>query len=122
VVSDALVAAHHRAVEIIRSWGGPQVGWAVATQSFQPEPGAEEEAAAYAYPRETRFLEEARADDWLGVQAYTRTTVGPDHHQRHPGGGRRGGVEAVADRLRVVLPTGQRLLDIVGNRWHRHRR
>ena len=78
VVADTLVAAHHRAVEVIRSWDGPQVGWAVATQSFQPEPGAEEEAAAYAYPRETRFLEEARADDWLGVQAYTRTLVGAD--------------------------------------------
>jgi beta-glucosidase len=65
-------------VEIIRSWGGPRVGWAVATQSFQPEPGAEDEAAAYAHPRETRFLEEAAADDWLGVQAYTRTRVGPD--------------------------------------------
>jgi beta-glucosidase len=77
-VSDALVAAHHRAVEIIRSWGGPRVGWAVATQSFQPEPGAEDAAAAYAYPRETRFLDEAKADDWLGVQAYTRTMVGPD--------------------------------------------
>ncbi len=78
VVSDALVAAHHRAVEVIRSWGGPRVGWAVATQSFQPEPGAEDETAAYAYPRETRFLEEAGADDWIGVQAYTRTMVGPD--------------------------------------------
>jgi beta-glucosidase len=78
VVADAVAAAHHRAVEIIRSWGGPRVGWAVATQSFQPEPGAEDEAAAYAHPRETRFLEEAAADDWLGVQAYTRTRVGPD--------------------------------------------
>ena len=78
VVADAIVAAHHRAVEIIRSWGGPQVGWAVATQCFQPEPGTEQEAAAYAYPRETRYLEEARADDWLGVQAYTRTRIGPD--------------------------------------------
>ena len=77
-VADTLVAAHHRAVEVVRSWGGPQVGWAVATQDFQPEPGAEEAAAAHAHPRETRFLEEAGADDWLGVQAYTRTRVGPD--------------------------------------------
>ncbi len=77
-VSDALAAAHHRAVEIVRSWAGPKVGWAVATQAFQPVPGAEEVTAQYAYPRETRFLEEARGDDWLGLQAYTRTRVGPD--------------------------------------------
>jgi beta-glucosidase len=77
-VSDALAAAHHRAVEIVRSWGGPKVGWAVATRGFQPLPGAEEVTARYAYPRETRFLEEARGDDWLGVQAYTRARIGPD--------------------------------------------
>jgi beta-glucosidase len=77
-VSNALAAAHHRAVEIVRSWGGPKVGWAVATQAFQPIPGAEETTAQYGYPRETRFLEEATGDDWLGVQAYTRTRVGPD--------------------------------------------
>jgi beta-glucosidase len=77
-VSDALAAAHHRAVKIVRSWDGPKVGWAVATQVFQPLPGAEEVAARYAHPRETRFLEEAKSDDWLGVQAYTRTRIGPD--------------------------------------------
>jgi beta-glucosidase len=77
-VADALAEAHHRAVEIVRSWGGPKAGWAVATQAFSPLPGAEEEAARYAASRETRFLQEAAADDWLGIQAYTRTFVGPE--------------------------------------------
>jgi beta-glucosidase len=77
-VSDALIAAHHRAVEIVRSWSGPRVGWAVATLNFQPIPGAEDVTARHAYPRQTRFLEEAASDDWLGVQAYSRTRVGQD--------------------------------------------
>ena len=35
-------------------------------------------ARAYGYPREDYFLEAARGDDWVGVQAYTRTFIGPD--------------------------------------------
>jgi beta-glucosidase len=77
-VADALTAAHHRAVEIVRSWGGPKVGWTVATQAFQPLPGAEDVATAYAHDRETRFLKEAKGADWLGVQSYTRTLIGPE--------------------------------------------
>jgi beta-glucosidase len=77
-VADGLTESHHRAVEIVRSWGGPQVGWAVATQAFTPLPGAEEATARYAASRETSFLTEAAGDDWLGIQAYTRTFVGPE--------------------------------------------
>ncbi|WP_164702814.1 glycoside hydrolase family 1 protein [Modestobacter sp. KNN46-3] len=77
-IADGLARAHHRAVEIVRSWDGPQVGWAVATQAFTPLPGAEEQTARYAGARETRFLQEAADDDWLGIQAYTRTFVGPE--------------------------------------------
>ena len=40
VVADALADAHSRAVEIVRSWNGPRVGWAIATQAFTPLPGA----------------------------------------------------------------------------------
>ncbi|HEY0904881.1 MAG TPA: family 1 glycosylhydrolase [Marmoricola sp.] len=76
-VSDGLSRAHRRAVEIVRATGA-DAGWSVATQAFHPLPGAEEVTVAYAYERETRFLEEARDDDWLGVQAYTRTFVGPE--------------------------------------------
>src|SRR4051794_39227354 len=76
-VAVALIEAHHRAVEIIRSWNGPKAGWVIAAQNFTPLSGAEEEAASYAHPRETRFFEESRQDDWVGVQAYTRTFLGP---------------------------------------------
>lgn len=76
-VSDGLTRAHHRAVEIVRSVG-VKAGWAVATQAYHPVAGAEEVAAEYARERETRFLDAAQDDDWLGVQAYTRTFVGPN--------------------------------------------
>ncbi|MCM2416453.1 family 1 glycosylhydrolase [Streptomyces sp. RKAG290] len=77
--TEALVRAHGRAVETIKSLA-PQVlcGWSVANQVYQPLPGSEDVAAAFRRPREDVFLEAARDDDWLGVQSYTRTRIGPD--------------------------------------------
>ncbi|MEU2655959.1 family 1 glycosylhydrolase [Streptomyces sp. NPDC007325] len=77
-VTAALVRAHHAARAVLREAGaGYQVGWTVANQVYQAEPGAEETAAAYALPREDVFLHAAREDDWIGVQAYTRHRIGP---------------------------------------------
>jgi len=53
-------------------------GRSVANQVYQPQPGAEELTATIRHPREDVFLEAACGDDWLGVQSYTRTRVGPD--------------------------------------------
>ncbi|MFD4830504.1 glycoside hydrolase family 1 protein [Streptomyces uncialis] len=77
--AEALVRAHGRAVETVKSTA-PHVlcGWSVANQVYQPLPGSEDVAAAVRHPREDAFLEAARDDDWLGVQSYTRTRVGPD--------------------------------------------
>ncbi|CAM5245332.1 beta-glucosidase [Streptomyces spiroverticillatus] len=77
--SDALIRAHARAVETVKSLA-PHVstGWSVAGLVCQPVPGAEEVAEAYRRPRVDVFLEAARGDDWLGVQSYTRTLIGPD--------------------------------------------
>src|SRR4051812_39095169 len=77
-ISEILIAAHHRAVEVIRSWNGPKAGWVVGAQVRTTVPGAAVVAQAYAYERETRFYEEARGDDWIAVQSYTRSFVGPD--------------------------------------------
>lgn len=78
-VTEALVAAHHAARAVLKEADPTlQVGWTVANQVYQAQPGAEEVAAAHAHPREDVFLEAARADDWVGVQAYTRTLVGPE--------------------------------------------
>ena len=77
VVTDHIIAAHRRAVEVVRATGRP-VGWPVAPQQFYADPGAEEVMRAYAYPRETIFLEASRGDDFVGVQAYTRTRITAD--------------------------------------------
>ncbi|WP_203136227.1 glycoside hydrolase family 1 protein [Microbacterium sp. JZ31] len=76
-VTDRLIAAHRRATELVRG-AGARAGWSVATQAYQPEPGAESVAAAYGRSREDVFLDAAEGDDWIGVQAYTRTRIGPD--------------------------------------------
>ncbi|MDI2124673.1 family 1 glycosylhydrolase [Yinghuangia seranimata] len=77
--SQALIRAHHAAAKALKA-ANPRykVGWTVANQVYQAEPGAEAVAAAIAHPREDVFLEAAREDDWIGVQAYTRTRIGPD--------------------------------------------
>ncbi|MFD4231568.1 glycoside hydrolase family 1 protein [Streptomyces sp. NPDC058545] len=77
-VTEALIRAHRAATTVLKSADlGLQVGWTVANQVYQAEPGAEHVAAAYARPREDVFLEAARDDDWIGVQAYTRHRIGP---------------------------------------------
>ena len=76
-VTDRLIAAHRGAVELVRS-AGAAAGWSVATQAYQPQPGAEAVAAEYGASREDVFLDAAEGDDWIGVQAYTRTKIGPE--------------------------------------------
>ncbi|MGC5542440.1 family 1 glycosylhydrolase [Streptomyces griseus] len=75
----AVIAAHHAAVKEVRALdAGIQVGWTIANQVYQALPGAEDVTAAYRHPREDVFIEAARGDDWIGVQSYTRTRIGPD--------------------------------------------
>jgi len=87
-ISDVLARAHSRSREVLTSVPGIRSGWSVATQAFHPEPGYESQTHDYAYPREDYFLEAARGDDWIGVQAYTRTFVGPDGPRPVPDGAR----------------------------------
>lgn len=74
-VSANLAAAHKRSREVLTSIPGVKSGWTVATQAFQALPGAEDAMRAYSYPIEEYFLEAARGDDFVGVQAYTRNFV-----------------------------------------------
>ncbi|MFD6424580.1 glycoside hydrolase family 1 protein [Streptomyces sp. NPDC060198] len=75
----AVVAAHHAAVKEVRAIDPSiKVGWTVANQVYQAEPGAEAVTAAYRQPREDVFIEASRGDDWIGVQSYTRTKIGAD--------------------------------------------
>ncbi|HWU59584.1 MAG TPA: family 1 glycosylhydrolase [Microbacteriaceae bacterium] len=85
-VADALLAAHKRSREVLASVSGLRSGWTVATQAFVAtgEPGTEERARAdarlreYGYPRDDWYLEQSAGDDFVGVQAYTRTFIGPN--------------------------------------------
>ena len=76
LVTENLIAGHRRSAEILRG-AGKSAGWSVATQAYQPEPGAERVADDYGYSREDVFMDAARGDDWIGIQAYTRTKIGP---------------------------------------------
>ncbi|GAB3976466.1 family 1 glycosylhydrolase [Actinoallomurus acanthiterrae] len=85
-VADTLIEAHRRSREVLGSVPAIKSGWAVATQAVQAEPGYEDLADAYRYPREDLFLQAAKGDDFIGVQAYTRTIIGPHGPQPVPDG------------------------------------
>jgi beta-glucosidase len=75
-VSATLIEAHLRSCEIIRA-AGADSGWSVAAHALHPEPGTEQAATDYAWPREDIFLQAGKDDDWIGVQSYTRLLYGP---------------------------------------------
>lgn len=79
-VADALLESHRRSRQVLASVPGVKSGWTVATQAFVStgEPGADEKLREYGHPRDDWYLEAARGDDFVGVQAYTRTFIGPN--------------------------------------------
>ncbi|UGS26763.1 family 1 glycosylhydrolase [Microbacterium resistens] len=79
-VADTLLAAHRRASEILHTVRGIRAGWTIATQAFHStgEPGADEMLHEYGHPRDFWYLEQSAGDDFVGVQAYTRTFIGPE--------------------------------------------
>ncbi len=78
-VNEALVDAHRKAVESIRSGPGDfPVGMTLSMTDFQLEPGGEEWIERIRRPSEDVFLEATGGDDYVGVQTYTRVRVGPE--------------------------------------------
>ena len=78
-VNEALVAAHRRGVEAIRSGPGDfPVGLTLSMTDYQLQPGGEEWLERIRRPSEDVFLESTGGDDFIGVQTYTRMRVGPD--------------------------------------------
>jgi beta-glucosidase len=70
--------AHHRARDAIKTAvDGAPVGITLAMSDYQAVEGGEDKLAAMRGRDEDVYLEEARDDDFLGVQTYTRTRVGP---------------------------------------------
>ena len=78
-VNQALVNAHRKGVEAIRSGPGDiPVGLTLSMVDYQAEPGGEEWLERIRRPTEDVFLEATGGDDFIGVQTYTRRRMGPD--------------------------------------------
>ena len=75
-LAEAMGRAHRAAVDVLRGSGHIRAGWSVANQVFQAVPGWEAQRDAWQYWREDYFLEQARDDDFVGVQSYLRTIIG----------------------------------------------
>lgn len=76
--AQVIAAAHRASVDVLRGLGHIRAGWSVANQVYQAVPGAEQKRDEWAYWREDFFLQQSRDDDFIGVQSYLRTIIGPD--------------------------------------------
>jgi beta-glucosidase len=73
---DVLLDAHRRAAQVLRAARNCTVGMTVAMRDLQAVPGAEDACERAAAESQDIFLEAARADDFVGVQCYTRERIG----------------------------------------------
>ncbi len=81
-VNAALVAAHRKGTEAIRSGPGEcPVGLTLSMTDYQLLPGGEEWLERVRRPSEDVFLEATGGDDFVGVQTYSRARVGVDGFQ-----------------------------------------
>ncbi|MBV8454456.1 MAG: family 1 glycosylhydrolase, partial [Deltaproteobacteria bacterium] len=74
---DVLLEAHRRAAQALHSAGNCAVGMTLAMLDLQAVPGAEDVRDRAAAESQDLFLQAARADDFIGVQCYTRQRIGP---------------------------------------------
>ena len=73
------VAAHRAAVEAIKGVKpSMRVGWTLANSDFHAAPGGEERAARMIEDNNLRYLRVSEGDDFVGLQTYNRTVLGPD--------------------------------------------
>lgn len=73
-IADVLITAHDAARQRLqRDHPRLHVGWSVANQVVQYVDGGRDNALQYRENREDQFLRASRQDDFVGVQAYTRT-------------------------------------------------
>ncbi|MDA8046484.1 MAG: family 1 glycosylhydrolase [Actinomycetota bacterium] len=76
---DHMAEAHRRAVTEIKSGPGRQkVGWTLALIDLQSGPGGEERCRRARRHGEEDWLDVSRDDDFVGVQTYSRTVLGPE--------------------------------------------
>ena len=78
VVNRHMIAAHRRAVEVIREAApGVPVGLTLSMADYQAVDGGESKRNQIRRGSEDVFLEATAGDDFLGVQTYSRFRVGP---------------------------------------------
>ena len=76
---ETIIAAHQLAVPAIRSGPGEfPVGLTLALIDIQSMPGGEARTAQLRQSINDVFLEATRANDFIGVQTYSRNRIGPD--------------------------------------------
>ena len=105
-VTDIILDAHAKGAAAIRAGrGSARVGLTLSMTDFQAVDAGDERVARYRRSGEDPWLEAARADDFLGVQTYTRMLVGPDGGQPVPDGAERTqmGYEFWPDALAATL-------------------
>lgn len=74
-VGQRLVQAHHAARDVLRQRTDANVGWTVACLNLWATPENAEHLERERYAREDLYLEAARGDDFIGVQAYSTREV-----------------------------------------------
>lgn len=76
---ELICQAHRKAREAIKAiCPNIKVGWTLSLHDMQAEPGGEEKAAAEWAGEFTHYLPAMQGDDFVGVQNYTRSLVGPN--------------------------------------------
>jgi len=76
---EIILAAHRRGYEAIKAAGGTfPAGLTLALMDIQAAEGGESRAAELARELSDCYLERLRGDDFVGVQTYARTVVGPN--------------------------------------------
>lgn len=75
--NDGFIEAHRGAVPAIKAHVDVPVGLTLAMSEYEAVEGGEENLQDLRGPMEDVFLEAAAGDDFLGVQTYSRTRVGP---------------------------------------------
>ena len=87
--NEVLIDAHRRSVAAIRSEAGrAPIGLTLAMQDYQAVDGGEALRDRERHDMEDVFLAATHADDFVGVQTYTRVRFGPDG-PRQPSAGMR---------------------------------
>ena len=78
-VNERFVRTHERVVPVVKGAADVPVGLTLSMSDWTAVgDGAEPRVDRYRAPHEDVFLEAAKADDFIGVQTYSRTRVGPD--------------------------------------------